>query len=478
MHSTKRLSVLNLTNDPIVVQLGNPKEPTTQLIASNGIAGVTEFPPVSQLQLTLQCYRKDLDADFGITIRLKCHISRKRKWKAISCPERYWRLYHYEISASHQRILVLPERNLASWMKELPDSLPLSSLCLPGTHETMALYGWPFSQCQDVPISDQFLHGIRMIDIRIVLVDGVLTAYHGVTPEHATFTSILEAICSYLESSEGKSETVIVSIMEESSFMPRSPLFSGLVRDAILSTPSRRSLWFLENRVPKLGEVRGKAIMFSRFGRNGEDWEKGLEGIGIHPTTWPDNRREGFEWILKDTRVRTQDWYGIPSFLDIPEKFEVAVQMLCPKPVPDGKKDLAITFLSASRIPFALPSTVACGFGWASLHLGVEGVNSRAVRWLLTQLDNGGNSGLEAEEEVKRSQITLVTSKDMTPPKSSLNTVPYTPGTVLSGQGVRLRGWVLMDFIRDPPELSLIPLLVECNWRGRVEGEEGWVSKC
>jgi 1-phosphatidylinositol phosphodiesterase len=316
-----------------------------------------------------------------------------------------------------------------------------------------------------------------MIDIRIVLVDGVLTAYHGATPERATFTSILESICSYLESPKGKSEIVIVSIMEEASFMPGSPLFSTLVRDAILSTPSRRSLWFLENRIPTLGEVRGKAIMFSRFGRNGEGWKGGLEGIGIHPTTWPDNRREGFEWMLKDTRVRTQDWYGIPSFLSIPEKYEAAVQMLIPKPAPDGKKDLAITFLSASRIPFALPSTVACGFGWASMNLGVEGVNSRAVRWLLTQLGDIDDSQSETKEDVVSSQITLVSPRGVIPPNSSLDKITYIPKTVTSKQEVRLRGWVLMDFIRDPPELSLIPLLVECNWRGRVEGEEGWLSE-
>lgn len=69
-----------------------------------------------------------------------------------------------------------------------------------------------------------------------------------------------------------------------------------------------RGMWFLENRIPKLGEVRGKVVLFSRFGGNGAGWEGGLEGMGIHPLTWPDSLKEGFEWLCKETLVKTHDW--------------------------------------------------------------------------------------------------------------------------------------------------------------------------
>lgn len=42
----------------------------------------------------------------------------------------------------------------------------------------------------------------------------------------------------------------------------------------------------------------------------------------------------------------------------------------------------------------------------------------------------------------------------------------------------RIRVWVLMDFIDDPYDSALIPLLVEYNWQGRVNGEEGWCENC
>ncbi|KAG8796688.1 hypothetical protein FRC16_009530 [Serendipita sp. 398] len=269
-----------------------------------------------------------------------------------------------------------------------------------------------------------------------------------------------------------------MSIMEEASFMPSSPLFSTLVRDAIMNPPSKKSMWFLENRVPTLGEVRSKIILFSRFGGTGEGWEGGTNGVGIHPTRWPNNQREGFEWDLEKTRVRTQDWYGIPSFLNIPEKFAVAVEMLLPCPAPNGKDDLSITFMSAARVPFALPSTVACGFGWSALNLGVEGVNSRVGRWLLEQLGGDddqdiASDGLQQtikplENKPGCSQVTLVKSM------SNLEKLAIVDDD--SRKEPRLRGWVLMDFLLNPYELGVVPLLIECNWRGRVDGEEGWRS--
>lgn len=300
-----------------------------------------------------------------------------------------------------------------------------------------------------------------MIDIRIILYKGELVAFHGATPERATFTSILDAVCSFIRSPEGRHETVIMSIMEEDSFLPSSPLFSQLVHDAIFSTPSDRKLWYLENRIPTLGEVRGKIILFSRFGKDGKGWEGGLNGIGIHPPIWPDSRREGFEWEMGNARVRVQDWYAIPSFLSIPEKAQAAVEMLHPKPAPDGKQDLAITFMSAARVPFALPSTVACGFGWSQFMLGVEGVNSRVGRWLLQQLagDEEGAGRMQVKcPKLERgdTQETLVGVEDgeLIVPKHKRKDLQ---------NGVRLRGWVLIDFIQDPHELSVIPLLLEFN---------------
>ena len=192
----------------------------------------------------------------------------------------------------------------------------------------MAFYGWPVAQCQSTstPLSTQLHNGIRVLDIRLAVVPRPslhtsadkheLIAYHGLWPQKTPFTSILNDLFNFLSSPIGSKETIVMSIKQEDYAITPAPLFSKLVRDAIIygpggwdkSTTDDKGMWFLENRIPKLGEVRGKVIMFSRFGGNGAGWENGLEGIGIHPTTWPDSEKNGFEWELKGTIVKTHDW--------------------------------------------------------------------------------------------------------------------------------------------------------------------------
>lgn len=199
----------------------------------------------------------------------------------------------------------------------------------------MSFYGWPISQCQTVPLESQFMAGIRIIDIRLAVVPAPsalkgrvkpafrpeLIAYHGRWPQQTPFLTILNDVYNFLSSPVGQSETIIMSIKQEDFEITPPPVFSQMVRDAIVHGPGGGSdvnttgpsvnlgMWFLENRIPTLGEVRGKVVLFSRFGVDGAAWPEGLEGIGIHPTTWPDSKKEGFEWDLKGTRVRTHDWY-------------------------------------------------------------------------------------------------------------------------------------------------------------------------
>jgi 1-phosphatidylinositol phosphodiesterase len=133
----------------------------------------------------------------------------------------------------------------------------------------------------------------------------------------------------------------------------------------------------------------------------GAGWENGLERLGIHPTTWPDSEKDGFEWELKGTIVKTHVpfffddlitnsfsflfRYSIPSFLSIPEKVERATQnLIIPPSVPKtGQPTLGITFFSAASFPLSLPPVIAKGFGWPAWGLGVEGVNSKLGAWLI-----------------------------------------------------------------------------------------------
>jgi len=254
-------------------------------------------------------------------------------------------------------------------------------------------------------------------------------AYHGPIPQNLPFQQVLSDVYDFLTDPASCRETIVMSIKQEDFATTPPPDFSALVHKEIQTGPGGMSMWYLENKIPLLGEVRGKVIMFSRFGGNGAGWAGGLEGMGIHPTRWPDNEKEGFVWSCKNTLVKTQDWYEIPSFLSIPEKVELATKILVTPNVP-AIPTLAISFFSAASFPLALPTTVARGFGWPQAGFGVEGANSRFGFWLLNTLTGEINGE-----------------------KGSIS-------------GHKVTGWTLMDFFEDPEDRAVIPLLIECNSRG------------
>lgn len=173
----------------------------------------------------------------------------------------------------------------------------------------MAFYGWPISQCQYIedPLGVQLNSGIRVIDVRLGIVKGKLVAFHGIYPQRTSFLSVLATLEGFLSANPG--ECLVMSVMQEAGGDNHSAnTFSQLVHDEIEVEGRLKRLFFLENRVPLLGEARGKIVLLSRFGRSGTGWEGDFEGMGIHPSKWPNSAKEGFEWELKGTLVRTQDW--------------------------------------------------------------------------------------------------------------------------------------------------------------------------
>ncbi|TDL27647.1 PLC-like phosphodiesterase [Rickenella mellea] len=344
---------------------------------------------------------------------------------------------------------------MESFLSHMPDNLRLSSLTLPGRNScfvasALAFYGWPISQCQsqNTPLSVQLNSGIRVLDVRLAVVDSKLIAYHGSYPQKTPYQHVLSDIHSFLTSPLSCRETIVISIKQEDYQKTPVKVFSSLVHDEIFNGPGGSDMWFFENRIPSLGEVRGKVVLLSRFGGDGNEWENGLEGLGIHPTAWPDSEKFGFSWQCKDTLVRTHDWYAIPSFLAIPEKVERATRILVEAEPPNNPPFpvLSISYTSAASFPLAMPPTVAKGFGWPQVGFGVEGVNSRVARWLLDAFsrdDTDGQLGKASSGEAEKFSKTLSTLEP------------------------KIRGWVFMDFYQEPVESGIIHLLVECNYRGR-----------
>ena len=176
------------------------------------------------------------------------------------------------------------------------------------TVHRMARYGCPFSQCQTSVLAEQLNSGIRVIDVRLAIVNGRLISFHGVSNQRTPFQEVLSTVHTFLNDPKTCRETIVMSIKQEDFNSTPPPTFSAAVHSEIIESAGGMGMWFLENRIPNLGEVRGRVVMLSRFGGNGAGWDHGLEGMGIHPTKWPDSLKEGFSYQLKDTLVRMHDW--------------------------------------------------------------------------------------------------------------------------------------------------------------------------
>ncbi len=317
-------SLTNFTGETLHCYVAKAEDPV-----SLSAGATNQVEPTKSGKLTLK--DKEKQREFTFKIPRGFNKSALRRLDGKDSP---WKVYTY----GEAKTAVLPVRNMKAFLGDIPNDRKLSDLCLPGellvwnlvgkslyemqeltkrtyfdsTHQgigssgvsfdRMALYGWPTSQCQDTPLYTQLENGIRMIDVRLSIdkTANELKAYHGIFPQRTPWSAILDDLRRFL--SEQPTETVVVSLKQEDVGQEQ---WNKLLVEGIEKSQRGWGMWFIDGRLPKLGEVRGKCVMFSRFGPVGYPGEKGW---GIHPTTWPNSLKGSFEWNCGDTIVRTQDW--------------------------------------------------------------------------------------------------------------------------------------------------------------------------
>lgn len=130
---------------------------------------------------------------------------------------------------------------------------------MPGTHNTMALYGGVYAECQTWSLASQLEAGVRFLDIRLRHVQGNLTIHHGVSYQRAHFGNVLEGVTKFLR--EYPSETVLMRLKEE--FSETGDIY-GAVVDYIHRYSDWDMLWH-SRLVPTMAEARGKMIVLQEF---------------------------------------------------------------------------------------------------------------------------------------------------------------------------------------------------------------------
>lgn len=169
----------------------------------------------------------------------------------------------------------------SDWMKTYRDEATLSELNLLGTHNSCALHGGVYGQCQSLGLKDQLKLGVRFLDIRCQWRDGDLHIVHGMTDQKMRFSEVANICQAFLR--ENPSEVILMSIMEQSGKSREKGDF-GRAFEKIIARD--KSQYYQKKLTPRLGDTRGKIVVVSRSGE--------IDGI-----PWSSFRIQDSFWVNK-----------------------------------------------------------------------------------------------------------------------------------------------------------------------------------
>ena len=169
--------------------------------------------------------------------------------------------------------LSLPVR-ADNWMHRLPDDAYVSTLSIPGSHDTGTGSGFPgvttsiygpfgdkYARTQDINIEEQWNIGIRAFDFRPAIKDGYINVNHGIMPTKLRFDNALFFLRDKLR--ENPSEFAVIHLLHASAGDDNASNYG----EKLLELFSRDDLKdFLVDFKSTLTvrEMRGKILLLSR----------------------------------------------------------------------------------------------------------------------------------------------------------------------------------------------------------------------
>ena len=155
---------------------------------------------------------------------------------------------------------------MKNWMKHIADDKKITAINMPGTHDSICRYtDFSFiSQTQRLTVSEQLEKGVRYFDFRFKFADGRFLANHSITfcrkkrgfwNEIITAEDVVNDCVAFLK--DNPSETILFQLKEAESNAGND--FFNLFYEKFISTQPQ--MWFSENRIPTMGEARGKIIL-------------------------------------------------------------------------------------------------------------------------------------------------------------------------------------------------------------------------
>ena len=147
------------------------------------------------------------------------------------------------------------------WMKDIPDNTKFSEMTIPGTHDSLSLYGICCARTQTWTLREQMNAGIRYFDIRLRRINNTLRAYHGFIDQKTTLDSILVYAIDFLQ--KNPTETIIFEIISEYDPKNCTKSFEELYEE--YTANYKNNIVEYEYRDITIGEIRGKIFVIKVF---------------------------------------------------------------------------------------------------------------------------------------------------------------------------------------------------------------------
>lgn len=259
-------------------------------------------------------------------------------------------LYNYDLNDSNQRpeprhrkVKSFNDLNPADWLSLIDGSKKISSISIPGTHDSGARFRGPFSRCQHLSILEQLLNGVRYLDIRCRHVNNCFMIHHTRKFQYLAFGSgVRDVVIDFLK--ERPTEFVFMQIKPEYSDKENTRSFFETMK-AYLDPYADH--FYLGDTLPTLDQVRGKIVLLRRF-----DTPITPYGILLNFTnnsTFTSNTT---------IRARIQDEYRVKSLFHRSHKWNVFLSLLNEAKANTDEDKLFINFGSGSTT-FCYPYSTA-----------------------------------------------------------------------------------------------------------------------
>ena len=212
--------------------------------------------------------------------------------------------------------------NLKKWMSQLSDNLSLTHINIPATHDSTACYASfsLISRTQSLTVSEQLNAGVRMFDFRFSLENGVFYAKHGIASckkNKGIFAQKLTAdhvVADCIDFVKNNPTETILFILRDTTGNKQffSEFFSRYISP-------EKSLWYIENKIPMLSQVRGKIVLLRNVDINNSGFDDTNSGLDFRPpyvgSTFVDDWKTG-ELCSVETgkpfaKVNIQDSYKV-----------------------------------------------------------------------------------------------------------------------------------------------------------------------